>query len=184
MSNTELDQLRDNFLEARQALVSAQRNRAPEPVTNYKFNTPNGNLSLSDLFKDKSDLFVIHNMGTSCTYCTLWADGFNGVFEHLQNRASVVISSPDSTAVQQHFKEERNWRFEMVSNADNSFANDMGYHNENGHQPGVSVFNKIEDQLVRVSDSPFGPGDDYCAVWHLFDLLPLGAAGWQPKFSY
>jgi len=37
---------------------------------------------------------------------------------------------------------------------------------------------------VRVSDAGFQPGDDYCAVWHLFDLMPEGKAGWSPRFTY
>ena len=34
-------------------------------------------------------------------------------------------------------------------------------------------------------DPPFGPGDPYCGVWHLFALLgdSMGP-DWQPKFSY
>jgi len=184
MQNSELDQLRKNFLAARQALAEAQKNRSHEPVDDYVFETAQASVRLSDLFADKSELFVIHNMGTSCSYCTLWADGFNGVFEHLQNRASVVISSPDSVDVQQRFKQARNWRFEMISTAKNQFAEDMGYRNENGSQPGVSVFTKSDDKVIRVADTPFGPGDDYCSVWHLFDLLPDGANGWQPQFSY
>jgi len=184
MSNSELDQLRQNFLEARQALADAQKYRSPESVDDYVFETADASVHLSDLFADKSDLFVIHNMGTGCAYCTLWADGFNGVFEHLQNRASVVISSPDSVEVQQQFRHARDWRFEMISTANNRFAEDMGYRNENGSHPGVSVFTKAEGKVFRVADTPFGPGDDYCSVWHLFDLLPDGANGWQPRCTY
>ena len=36
-------------------------------------------------------------------------------------------------------------------------------------------------RIVRVADTGFEPGDDFCALWHLFDLLPEGAAGWQPE---
>jgi hypothetical protein len=28
------------------------------------------------------------------------------------------------------------------------------------------------------------PGDDFCTVWHRFDLLPEGADDWAPKFTY
>jgi hypothetical protein len=37
---------------------------------------------------------------------------------------------------------------------------------------------------VRVSDTGFSPGDDFCALWHLFDLLPGGAGDWQAKYRY
>jgi DNA-binding transcriptional ArsR family regulator len=30
----------------------------------------------------------------------------------------------------------------------------------------------------------FSPGDDFCTVWHLFDLLPGGAGDWFPKIQY
>jgi predicted dithiol-disulfide oxidoreductase (DUF899 family) len=50
--------------------------------------------------------------------------------------------------------------------------------------PGVSVFKRKGDKVMRVADTAFKPGDDFCGVWHLFDLIPEGAAGWQPEFRY
>lgn len=184
MDEKNLNEIRTRYLAVRQELADAQRYRKPETTTDYEFDTPDGTVKLSQLFNGKSDLFMIHNMGVSCSYCTLWADGFNGVLTHLTDRASVVISSPDAVAVQQQFKQDRSWHFEMVSNANNTFAVDMGYQNENGLHPGVSVFSNKDGNLRRVADTPFGPGDDFCAVWHLLDLLPDGANGWQPKFGY
>jgi hypothetical protein len=35
-----------------------------------------------------------------------------------------------------------------------------------------------------VGRAEFGPGDDFCAVWHFFDLLPEGVDGWEPRFAY
>jgi hypothetical protein len=32
-----------------------------------------------------------------------------------------------------------------------------------------------------VADTSSSPGDDACNVWHLYDLIPEGASGWQPK---
>jgi hypothetical protein len=48
----------------------------------------------------------------------------------------------------------------------------------------VSVFQRQGTSIVRVSEAAFSPGDDFCTVWHLFDLLPGGAAGWSPRFGY
>lgn len=185
MHEKNIDELRADFLQARKALAEAQKYPSPQLVQDYEF-TDNQNqaVRLSTLFANKQELFMIHNMGTSCAYCTLWADGFNGAFHHLTDRAAVVISSPDPVEVQQAFKAERDWQFSMVSTANNSFAADMGYHNEQGYHPGVSVFTKSQNAINRVADTPFGPGDDFCAAWHLFDLLPNGADGWQPKFAY
>jgi hypothetical protein len=39
-------------------------------------------------------------------------------------------------------------------------------------------------RILRVSDSPCDVGDDFCALWHLFDLLPEGAGEFRPKIRY
>ncbi|MFO1039869.1 MAG: DUF899 family protein [Geminicoccaceae bacterium] len=157
----------------------------PQPVEDYSFKTTDAEVKLSDLFGPKNELFVVHNMGRSCPYCTLWADGFNGVYQHLADRAAFVVATPDTPDVQAEFADSRGWRFPMVSHAGTSFAADMGYKRENGGlMPGVSAFRKEGDRVMRVADAGFGPGDDFCAVWHFFDLLPEGSNGWQAKYRY
>jgi predicted dithiol-disulfide oxidoreductase (DUF899 family) len=157
----------------------------PQPVANYRLSTPQGEVTLSALFGDRADLFVIHNMGTSCPYCTLWADGFNGIHHHLADRAAFVVSSPDAPDVQARFAAGRGWRFPMVSHRGTSFAADMGYRaKEGGWLPGVSVFRRRAGQVVRVSDTGMEPGDSLCPLWHLLDLLPGGAGDWEPRLAY
>ena len=73
----------------------------------------------------------------------------------------------------------------MVSHNGTTFAVDMGYRSkDDGWLPGVSVFRKERRRILRVSDTGFNPGDDFCALWHLFDLLPGGAGDWETKFRY
>ena len=72
----------------------------------------------------------------------------------------------------------------MVSCRETSFAQDMGYWDKGRPTPGVSVFKREGGRLLRVSDTSFSPGDDFCSVWHFFDLLPEGRADWQPRFKY
>ncbi|MGA3401269.1 MAG: DUF899 family protein [Acetobacteraceae bacterium] len=157
----------------------------PEPVTDYVFATPAGPRSLSSLFGNKRDLFVIHNMGTSCAYCTLWADGFNGLYQHIADRAAFAVASPDPPDVQQGFAAGRGWRFPMVSHQGTEFVADMGYRSETGGcLPGVSAFQRDGARILRVADTGLHPGDDFCTLWHMLDLLPEAAAGWGPKFGY
>ncbi|MDP3173171.1 MAG: DUF899 family protein [Phenylobacterium sp.] len=156
----------------------------PQPVADYELSRPGGPVRLSELFGAKDDLFVIHNMGTGCPACTMWADGFNGVYDHLADRAAFVVSSPNTPDVQRAFAAGRGWRFPMVSHQGTSFAADMGYHRNGGWQPGLSVFQRQGDQILRVSDTELGPNDDFCSAWHMFAMLPQGAAGWFPKFNY
>jgi len=153
-------------------------------VQDYEFSTLAGPVKLSELFGDKNTLFMIHNMGIGCPYCTLWADGFNGILDHLQNRAAFVMSTPDGPDKQRSFAESRGWNFSMVSHQGTKFAEDMGYKGEDHWLPGISVFRKQNGQIVRVSNTGFGPGDDFCNIWHIFDLIPEGPDGWQPKYKY
>jgi predicted dithiol-disulfide oxidoreductase (DUF899 family) len=179
-SLAQIRELRGQILALRQQIREVQVAVEPEKVDDYEFAAPDGPVKLSALFGDRDALIVIHNMGAQCSYCSLWADGFNGLVDQLESRAAFVVSSPDTPQAQAALARKRGWRFPMVSLAGNSFAADMGFASERGFEPGVSVFNKVDGQVVRVSDANLGPGDDYCAIWHLFDLLPEGAAGWQP----
>jgi predicted dithiol-disulfide oxidoreductase (DUF899 family) len=173
----EIDALRDKMRELQQTVV-------PEEVADYELTGPDGPVRLSALFGDKDTLFVIHNMGKTCPACTMWADGYNGVVPHLESRAAFVVTSPDDPATQAAFAASRGWRFRMVSHQGTSFAADMGYRGERGWLPGISVFKKEGDRILRVSDQQLGPGDDFCSVYHFLDMTPEGWAGWHPKFTY
>lgn len=181
---------REELETARLKLVALRRRLPPEPVKNYELRSPDGPVKLSEMFGDKDDLILIHNMGAGCANCTMWADEFNGVVDHLQSRAAFAVVSPDSPEDQQEFAQERGWRFTMYSAKGTRFSEDMGFHNEvetfqSGYQPGVSAFRKRKDgSIVRVAMDEFGPGDLYCSVWHLFDLLPDGWGSWDPQFDY
>jgi predicted dithiol-disulfide oxidoreductase (DUF899 family) len=177
---------RRQIADVRRKMRETQAAAEPEVVADYTFATPAGAVRLSELFGDKRELIVIHNMGTSCPNCTLWADGFNGIYHHLADRVAFIVSSPDPPDVQRQFAQSRGWRFPMVSHAGTTFAADLGYRSaRGGWLPGASVFRRDGGRILRVSDSGLlAPGDDFCALWHLFDLLPDGAGDWQPKFSY
>ena len=168
----------------RKEMRQVQAKAPPQEVEDYRFKTPAGEVALSELFGDKDALFVIHNMGTGCNHCTLWADGFNGVIHHLENRAAFVLASPDDPETQAAFAAARGWRFRMVSHQGSSFAEDMGYRRNGKWRPGVSVFKRDGTRILRVSDTAFDEGDDFCATWHLLDLLPEGKAGWAPRRNY
>ena len=180
-----IDGYRAQIAALRKEMRKAQAKAEPEAVEDYQLADTSGPVHLSALFGDKDQLIVIHNMGASCSYCTLWADGYNGVAEHLANRAAFAVVSPDAPAAQKRFAESRGWRFRMASHKGSTFAQDMGYQSKSGGWlPGVSVFRKEAGKVLRVSDTALGPYDDFCSVWHLFDMLPGGTGDWGPKFKY
>jgi len=60
----------------------------------------------------------------------------------------------------------------------------MGYARARADYCPASRRSGASDRIVRMSDAVCGPGDDFCALWHMLDLLPEGASRWQPKVSY
>jgi len=168
-----------------QQLATLKRRRPPEPVANYALATPAGPVSLAALFGGKRDLIVVHNMGTSCRYCTLWGDGFNGLYPHLADRAAFVVVSPDAPAVQKKFAASRGWRFPMASGQGSTFIHDMGFlPAPDDPRPGVSTFRRVRGKIFRVASAPFGAFDPFCNAWHFFALLAGGVDGWQPQYRY
>lgn len=166
----------------------------PQVVEDYVLDGWDGPVRLSQLFGDKSDLILIHNMGTGCTSCTMWADGFNGVYSHLASRAAFVVVSHNPVEVQKRFAASRGWRFPMVSYGASGFAEAMGFRHRHpgenfderhgGWNPGVSVFRRDGDRIVRLSEADLGPFDGFCVVYHLFDLVPGADINWEPSYTY
>lgn len=171
------------IVELRKKLIQARLAEGGQVVRNYTFKDQFGhNECLLDLFRDHSELVLVHNMGKSCNYCTLWGDGFIGFTKHIEERCGFAMVSNDPPLVQAAFHEERGWNFKMVSARDTSFSKDMGFEGDPGDfWPGILVFDREGDSITLRSKANFGPGDDFCSIWHVFDLLPKGVNGWEPS---
>lgn len=163
------------IFELKKELAALRRQVPLEEIQDYSFLDSFGNtVKLSQLFGGKRELILIHNMGTSCSYCTLWADGINGFTSHLENQAAFVVESMDDPTIQRRLATDRGWKFKMVSSKRSSFRKDVGFADkEDGSPwPGVSTFVLKDSKIYRASSAMFGPGDNYCALWDLLDLLP------------
>lgn len=183
----QIEALEKEIQEKKKQLVELRRQQPGRAVKDYTFLGHDGReVSLFSLFGDRTELMVVHNMGKQCSYCTLWADGFNGVWQHLENRVPFVVVSPDELETQKKFYASRGWKFRMYSSHGTSFFRDMGFASDSNEPwPGVSTFQKRPDgTVVQVAHAYFGPGDDFCSVWPLLDLLPQGPNGWEPKYTY
>lgn len=189
-SDNELEQLFQEIAERRKRIVQLLKERAAPLKSDYVlYDSENAPTRLSQLFGDKDDLIVIHNMGKGCVYCTLWADEINGVRLHLEDRAALVVVSPNTPEVQRAFAESRGWKFRMLSDRDMNFSFDMGFATERDGkrwaQPGFSTFHRTSDgTITRVGYDEFGPGDTYSSVWHFLELLKDGANEWEPQYQY
>jgi predicted dithiol-disulfide oxidoreductase (DUF899 family) len=179
--------LEKEILKKKKELRDVRRQMPDEPVEDTTFRMQDGSEArLSDLFGGRDELILIHNMGKKCPYCTMWADGFNGLRQHLENRAAVILASPDDPATQKEFADSRDWQLTMCSYGDPEFVRKLEFlKGADEYYPGVSAFRKTKDgKIFRTGWTYFGPGDDFCSAWHLFDLLPERSEGWQPKYAY
>lgn len=177
MSKVTIETIRqkeEEFMKMKKELAELRKQVPLEQVEDYAFLDTFGNpVKLSSLFGNKNELILVHNMGTSCSYCTLWADGLNGFTPHLENQAAFVVESIDDPAIQRRFAMDRGWKFKMISSKRTSFRKDMGFASpENEPWPGVSTFVMKDGKVFRASSAFFGPGDNFCSLWDLMDLLP------------
>jgi predicted dithiol-disulfide oxidoreductase (DUF899 family) len=182
----QISNLEDEILKKKEELSALRKTMPSQEVSDYVFKTAKGESKLSELFGAHDELIIIHNMGKGCNYCTLWADGFNGIVDHLENRAGLALVSPDDTETQKALAESRGWKFKMLSGKGNTFTGDMGFLSaKGGNMPGFSTFIRDNSgKMQRVAHAFFGPGDDYCSLWHLFELLGKGVNDWEPKPKY
>ncbi len=183
----EIEKLQKEIYRSKEKLTKLKQKLEPEEISDYELMIHGGKkIRLSELFGKKNDLIVVHNMGRRCPYCTTWADGFMGLQKHIEKRSAFVIISPDPPAEQKKFANSRGWKFKMISSKGSDFTHDMGFEPEPGlYWPGVSAFSRDKKgKLYRTGFATFGPGDDFCAIWPMFDLLKGGPGQWSPKFKY
>jgi len=185
----EIEELQKEIEERKQKIIKLRRAQALEEVKDYTFKNRAGEeVSLYSLFGDAEELLIMHNMGKSCPYCTMWADGFRGYAEMLSDRMPWALTSPDAVDTMKEFTEARNWDYNVLSFHGTSFAKDLGFEFEKEgktyYWPGVSALIKKDGKVYRAAKESFGPGDSFNIAWHFFDLFPKGHNNWQPKYQY
>ena len=181
---SEADRLEAEIMEKAQRVAALRKAQTPVAVGDYAFDMPAGKAMLSALFAGRERMLVIHNMGQGCRYCTLWADGLNGVVPHLEDAMSVLLVSKDAPDVQRRLAQDRGWRFRMASHGGGAYMVEqckmMGYDN----CPGAVVYELRDGKVYRRARTGFGPGDLYAPIWHLLALAGIGNDEWTPQFHY
>src|SRR5499426_606997 len=97
----------------------------------YRFETDEGNASLSDLFRRCSQLLVYHFMfgpdyRAGCHSCSSIADGFNGIAVHLAHHDVMLWAvSRAPLAKLQAYKRRMGWTFPWASSFGGEFNRDF-----------------------------------------------------------
>ncbi|HLW58534.1 MAG TPA: thioredoxin family protein [bacterium] len=166
----------------------------------YSFEGPNGKETLSELFAGRSQLVIYHFMFApdwkeGCPHCSRWADNFNGVIVHLNQRdVTMVAVSRVSYGTLAAYRKRMSWGFKWVSSAETDFNSDYhvsftpqelaraaAFYNFTIQDPGVSeregvsVFFKDATGGVFHTYSAYARGIDMLNVdYHYLDLVPKG----------
>ena len=167
-------------------LLEMHRANPGNKIKDYTLNTAGGPRTLSSFFGDKKEMFLIHNMGKKCSYCTLWADGINGFTDHMKDRAALLVVSGDDVVTQTDFANSRGWRFPMASTQGTTLFQDLGFHDPKKelNWPGVSIIARDADgTLWQKARASFGPGDLFSSIWNFIGMLPSNV-DWSPKYKY
>jgi len=117
----------------------------------YIFDTDEGELSLADLFKERSQLLIYHFMfgpdyKAGCPHCSAIADGFNGFAVHLANH-DVMLWAVSRAQLDklQPFKQRMGWMFPWASsyNSDFNFDFNVSFTKEQQHSGDIDYnYNK------------------------------------------
>ncbi len=111
----------------------------------YKFETDEGNVSLADLFKGRSQLLIYHFMfgpdyTAGCPSCSSIADGFNGFVVHLANHDVMLWAvSRAPFAKLQAYRQRMEWTFPWASSygSDFNFDFSVGFTEEQQREGGI-----------------------------------------------
>jgi predicted dithiol-disulfide oxidoreductase (DUF899 family) len=190
----EFTRLRDELSQQRRELPWE---RVEKP---YEFEGPEGQVSLSDLFTNHSQLVIYHFMlgpgwSEGCKSCSYLADHFDGMTIHLAHRdVNFAVVSHAPFAEITAFKQRMGWHFPWYS----SFGSDFNYDyqvslrpEERGNakvyynyrmvefgsdeRPGLSVFFKDEHGEIFHTYSSYERGlDILVGAYNFLDMVPKG----------
>ncbi|MCB1219596.1 MAG: DUF899 family protein [Planctomycetales bacterium] len=164
-------------------MAAIEKQLGGQAMQDYELTRHDGStVRLSEMFGEHSQMVLVHNMGFACKYCSLWADGFNGYFHHLESgeygqRAKFLLVSNDRPDQQQAGAKLRGWQFDMLSCRDTSLSKDWGYAREDGDKvhygPGMMILEKTGDGTIRChQQTDICPGDSLMGLFHMFIRLP------------
>jgi predicted dithiol-disulfide oxidoreductase (DUF899 family) len=97
----------------------------------YKFETDEGEASLADLFRGRSQMLIYHFMfgpdyKAGCPSCSSIADGFNGIAVHLANHDVMFWAVSRAPLAQlNEYKKRMGWMFPWASSAGSDFNFDF-----------------------------------------------------------
>ena len=131
----------------------------------YRFETDDGEASLADLFRGRSQLLIYHFMfgpdyKAGCPSCSAIADGFNGFAVHLANHDVMLWAVSRAPLVQlQAYKRRMGWTFPWASSAGGDFNYDFdASFTQKQQREGIEYNYELEEPLPDIPSGATGEG--------------------------
>ena len=190
----ELTKLRDQLGAQQRALPWVKIEKS------YVFDSPEGKVTLAQLFDGRSQLFVKHfMMGPGqigqCVGCSFAVDHVEGILVHLENHDVTYVAVARAPIEEIEVVRKRmGWRFRWVSSYNSDFNYDFNvsfrpeevaagraYYNYRYMDPGLedlsghTVFFKNDSGQIFHTYSTYGRGDEeFLGAYRFLDVTPKG----------
>ncbi len=154
-------------------------------------------VKLSHLFDEPDKPLVLMQFmygkaqAEACPMCSMWADGYAAVVEHLSERVNFAVLIAGDVERFSLVAAARGWQnLRVVSAAGSDLKVRLGFEVADGSQlPGVSVFVRSDDgaivhfysQSALLGQSELRGMDLLSPVWSYLDLTPEGRGEWYPS---
>ncbi len=181
----EFTRLRDALTARRRALPWVRIDKA------YRFDGPEGPATLGDLFGSRKQLVVYHFMFAPewekpCKSCSFWADGYNGVGAHLEQRDTrlVAISRAPRAKLTERAR-LMGWTFPWYSSDGDDFNYDfnVSFRPEDLARGPVSYNYQLQE--TRMSDLPGFSAfiRDSATIYHTYSCFARGLDMANPAYQ-
>jgi predicted dithiol-disulfide oxidoreductase (DUF899 family) len=172
-----------------------------EVIKDYRFESEDGPVSFTDLFRDKQTLVVYSYMygpqrERPCPMCTSLLSAWDGEARDIEQRVgfAIIARSPIERLVA--FKNERGWRnLRLYSDTSGDYTRDY-VSAEDADAPGFNVFTRRDGTIRHFWSGEMGPetadpgqdprgAPDLMPLWTILDATPEGrGSDWYPKLIY
>lgn len=135
----------------------------------YRFDTEQGEESLADLFRGRSQLIVYHLMfgpdyTGACPSCSMIADGLNGFWEHLASHVMLSAVSRAPLKKLLAYRKRMGWTFPWASSFGSDFDFDYGVGFTEAQQDRGYEYNFQDKAAIPRTQSGKNPHAAMCGV--------------------
>ncbi len=180
--------------------ISAERRRLPmvKIDADYRFEGPEGEVSLLDLFEGRRQLIVQHFMfhpdwENGCPACTFAVNNIGSIALLHDTDTTFVLVSRAPLAKLEAYKARMGWTFPWYSSGGSTFNRDFNVTVEDDVEiPGMNVFLRDGDNVYHTYSTGGRGVEPFIPSFAFLDMTPYGRqqdwedspAGWPQRPTY